>query len=143
MTKYCTDSNWGLDGFVDSLFILEPCDDAVIANWGSNWRMPTKEELEELYQKTTWEWSDINGVKGRLMTGPNGNSIFMPATGFFLDGEVICPGLGIYWSNTLHTGCPERGWSLHFDFESCHVCGTYERCRGHVVRAVRVADMKK
>ena len=137
MTKYCTDSDWGLDGFVDSLFILEPGDDAVAANWGSNWRMPTKEELEELYQLTTWEWSDINGVKGRLLTGPNGNSIFMPATGFFLDGEVICVGLGIYWSSTLHTGCPERGWSLHFDFESCHVCGTYERCRGQVVRAVK------
>ena len=138
MTKYCTDSDWGLDGFADGLFILEPDDDAATANWGEGWRMPTKEEYEELYQKTTWIWSDINGVKGRLMTGQNGNSIFFPATGFYLDNEVICHGLGIYWSNTLHTGCPERGWSLHFDFESCHVCGTYERCRGQSVRAVRV-----
>lgn len=45
-------------------------------------------------------------------------------------------GLGIYWSSTLHSGFPERGWSLHFDDVNYHVCGTYERCRGQVVRAV-------
>ena len=136
MTKYCSKSDWGLNGFIDDLTVLEDADDAAQANWGADWRMPTKEELEELYQLTTWKWITVNGVEGRLLTGPNGNSIFMPATGFYLDGEVICPGLGIYWSNTLHSGCPERGWSLHFDFESCHVCGTYERSRGQCVRAV-------
>ena len=137
MTKYCTDSCWGLNGFVDNLIVLEPADDAATANWGAGWRMATKEEWEELYQKTTWTWTDLNGVKGRLLTGTNGNSIFLPATGFYLDNGVICPNLGIYWSSTLHSHFPERGWSYHFDFESCHVCGTYERCRGQVVRAVR------
>lgn len=140
ITKYCTDSVWGLNGFVDNLTLLEPDDDAATVNWGDDWRMPTKEEWEELYQKTTWTWTDINGVKGRLLTGSNGNSIFLPATGFRLDGELICLGLGIYWSNTLHDHFPERGWSYHFDFESSHVCGTYERSRGHVVRAVRSAE---
>ena len=140
MTKYCTDSCWGLNGFVDGLSILESIDDAATANWGPNWRMATKEEWEELYQNTDWIWTDRNGVKGRQLTGPNGNSIFLPAKGFYLDSEVICTGLGIYWSNTLHTGFPERGWSLHLDFESCHVCGTYERCRGQLVRAVRATQ---
>ena len=139
MNKYCSDSEWGYHWYVDSLTILEPMDDAATANWGADWRMPTKEEYEELYQNTSWVWTEINGVEGRLMTGPNGNSVFFPATGFYLDHEVICPGLGIYWSNTLQLSCPERGWSLHFDWESCHVCGTYERCRGQVVRAVRAA----
>ena len=138
ITKYCTDSCYGLDGFVDNLTLLEPSDDAATVNWGDDWRMPTKEEWEELYQKTTWTWTDINGVKGRLLTGTNGNSIFLPATGFRLDGELICLGLGIYWSSTLHSHFPERGWSYHFDFESSHVCGTYERSRGQIVRAVRV-----
>jgi hypothetical protein len=136
--KYCTDSVYGLNGFVDNLTLLEPNDDAATVNWGDDWRMPTKEEWEELYQKTTWTWSDINGVKGRLLTGTNGNSIFLPATGFRLDGELICLGLGIYWSSTLHSHFPERGWSYHFDWESSHVCGTYERSRGQIVRAVRV-----
>lgn len=136
--KYCTNSDWGLDGFVDSLTVLEPADDAATANWGDDWRMPTKEEWEELYQNTSFTWTTQNGVDGRLLTGPNGNTLFLPATGFRLDGELICLGLGIYWSSTLHSHFPERGWSYHFDFESCHVCGTYERSRGQCIRAVRV-----
>ena len=137
MTKYCTDSCWGLNGFVDNLTVLEPDDDAATANWGVDWRMATKEEWEELYRKTTCTWTTQNGVEGRLLTGCNGNSIFLPATGFFLDGALLCPGLGIYWSSTLHSGFPERGWSFHYDLDECHVCGTYERSRGQVVRAVR------
>lgn len=137
ITKYCSDSCCGLNGFVDKLVVLELDDDAATVNWGEGWRMPTKEDWEELWQKTTSEWTSMNGVGGLLLTGWNGNSIFLPATGFRLDGELIGPGLGIYWSRSLHTGFPERGWSFHFDWESSHVCGTFERNRGQVVRAVR------
>lgn len=136
LTKYCTDSFCGLNGFVDGLTVLEPMDDAVRANWGENWRMPSKEEYEELNQETTFAWTTLNGVEGRLLTGPNGNSIFFPATGFYLDGEIICTGLGIYWTNSLQTVSQVSAWSLHFDYENCHVCATYERSRGHCVRAV-------
>lgn len=137
LTKYCTDSTYGYNGFVDNLTVLESVDDAVSANWGAEWRMPTAEEFNELYQNTTYIWTSINGVEGRLLTGPNGNSIFLPATGFYLDGELICTGLGIYWSSSLQTESVESAWSLHFDNVNCHVCGTYERSRGQVVRAVR------
>ena len=139
MTKYCTSSSCGLDGFVDNLTVLEPADDAATANWGADWRMPTKEEWKELFLKTTCVWTTQNGVEGRLLTGVNGNSIFLPATGFRIDGELIGPSLGIYWSSSLHTDFNERGWSFHFEGENCHVCGTYERNRGQVVRAVRIA----
>lgn len=137
LTKYCNNPNCGLDGFVDTLTVLEPADDVASANWGANWRMPTKEEMEELNQETTFSWTSVNGVEGRLLTGPNGNSIFFPATGFYLDGENICTGLGIYWSSSLQTVSQVSAWSLHFDHENCHVCATYERSRGHCVRAVR------
>ncbi len=139
MNKYCTNSSYGLDGLVDNLTVLEPTDDAATANWGADWRMPTKEEWKELFLKTTCVWTTQNGVDGRLLMGANGNSIFLPATGFRIDGELIGPGLGIYWSSSLHTDFNERGWSFHFEGENCHVCGTYERNRGQVVRAVRVA----
>ena len=76
LTKYCTDSLSGFNGLVDGLTVLEPVDDAARANWGNNWRMPTKEEMEELNQETTFVWTTRNGVEGRLLTGPNGNSIF-------------------------------------------------------------------
>jgi hypothetical protein len=137
LTKYCCNSACGLDGFVDNLTVLEPVDDAVRANWGEEWRMPTKEEYEELNEETTFSWTTVNGVEGRLLTGPNGNSIFFPATGFYLDDGVICTGLGIYWSSSLQTVSQVSAWSFHFDYENCHVCATYERSRGHCVRAVR------
>ena len=138
LNKYCTDSCYGLDGFVDELVILEPGDDAARACWGGDWRMPTKEEWEEVFQNTACTLAVQNGVKGRLFTGCNGNSIFLPFTGFRLDGEFIGPALGIYWSSSLHSGFPERGWSFHYDMDEFHVCGTYERSRGQVVRPVRV-----
>ena len=137
LTKYCTDSNCGYYGFVDSLTVLEPVDDVAVAKWGKGWRMPTAEEFNELYQNTTFTWTTVNGVDGRLAVGSNGNSIFLPATGFHLDDELICVGLGLYWSSSLHTVSQISAWSLHFDDVNCHVCGTYERSRGQCVRAVR------
>ena len=123
----------------DNLTVLEPCDDAVRANWGNEWRMPTKEEYDELYMETTFIWTKINGVYGRLLKGSNENIIFMPATGFILGSQSIGPGLGIYWSSSLQTVSLVSAWSLHFDWENCHVCATYERSRGHVVRGVRAS----
>jgi hypothetical protein len=137
LTKYCTDSSCGYNGFVDGLIVLEPVDDAVLANWGTGWRMPTAEEWDELYQNTTCVWTIQNDVCGRLLSASNGNSIFLPATGFRLDGELICTGLGVYWSSSLQYGCQVAAWSFHFDDVNCHVCGTYERSRGQCVRAVR------
>ena len=137
----CVDGFYELSKYYDDdgLTVLEPGDDAVRANWGEQWRMPTKEECDELYQETTFIWTKINGVYGRLLTGSNGNSIFMPATGFLLGDQFIGPGLGIYWSSSLQTVSLVSAWSLHFDWENCHVCATYERSRGHVVRGVRVS----
>ena len=54
---------------------------AAHVNWGGSWRMPTKEEQDELRNNCTWTWTSQNGVNGRLVTGPNGKSIFLPAAG--------------------------------------------------------------
>ena len=136
MTKYCTEATWVLSDNIDNLTLLESGDDAAKANWGAGWRMPTKEDWEELCRETTCVLTTQNGVNGRLVTGKNGNSIFLPATGFCLDDELICPNLGVYWSSSLYTGSPDRAWSFHFDNDEYHVCGTYERNRGQAVRAV-------
>lgn len=55
--------------------------DAATVNLGSDWRMPTRQEMEELVKKCTWEWTQVSGVNGYKVTGPNGNSIFLPAAG--------------------------------------------------------------
>ena len=64
--------------------ILELEDDAAHAHMGSAWRMPTKDELEELYNNTTHDVTFINGVKGMLLTSNiNRNQLFIPFTGYW------------------------------------------------------------
>ncbi|MBR3915495.1 MAG: protein kinase [Bacteroidales bacterium] len=75
--------------------------DAARANWGGTWRLPTKAELEELKNKCTWKWTTQNGVNGYKVTGPNGNSIFLPAAGYREETSLIHDGYrGFYWSST-------------------------------------------
>ena len=57
--------------------------DAATVNLGSDWRMPTGEEFQELLDKCTWEWTQINGINGYKVTAENGNSIFIPAAGWY------------------------------------------------------------
>ena len=111
MTKYCSNSSYGYNGFTDTLTTLEASDDAATANWGSAWRMPTKEEFEELNNNCTITWTTLNGVNGHLLTGTNGNSIFLPAAGGRHDNSIDNAGShGDYWSSSLHGG-PD-GWDF-------------------------------
>ena len=137
LNKYCTDSCWGFHGFVDNLSLLEPIDDAATANWGAEWRTPTIEDWEEMFQNTTYVWTTQNGVNGWRFTALNGNSIFLPTAGYWWDGVFNGVDLGIYWSVSLNTEYPNRAWGFHFNSDSCHLCGSSDRNRGQSVRAVR------
>lgn len=89
-------------GYIDENNNLTPQYDAAIANLGENWRMPTKEECQELVDNCSWEWTTQNGVKGSKVTGPNGNSIFLPAAGDRLNKAASNYGsLGRYWNTKL------------------------------------------
>ena len=101
LTKYCTDSKLGI---VDNKTVLELSDDAAHANWGGTWRMPTEDECSELIRKCTLEWITQNGVDGYRATGLNGNSIFLPAAGYY-DSVGWSPydQHGCYWSSSLYT----------------------------------------
>jgi hypothetical protein len=86
----------------DNRTVLDATDDAAAVNWGGTWRMPTKTEQEELMTKCTWEQTSINNVTGCLVTGPNGNSIFLPmarSKGDRYDDTYISG----YWSSSLYT----------------------------------------
>ncbi|MCD8302851.1 MAG: DUF1566 domain-containing protein [Prevotellaceae bacterium] len=88
--------------------------DAARSNWGGTWRMPTMDEIDEL-RGCIWEWTTMDGVKGRKVTGPNGNSIFLPAagcrTGTTLDdaGEY-----GDYWCSTPYESDTQSAYFLYF-----------------------------
>lgn len=89
--------------------------DAATANWGSGWRMPTGTEMNELISNCTVTWTTQNGVNGRLFTGPNGNSIFLPAAGYRLDSELDNAGTrGYYWSSSLYSDTADSAWYLYF-----------------------------
>ncbi len=111
LTKYCTDSIFGI---VDNKTVLEAADDAAHANWGGSWRMPTAEEWSELQHNCTWTLTGLNGVGGYKVTADNGNSIFLPASGYFW-GESVSIGYGVahYWLNSLRD--PLNAYAMSFD----------------------------
>lgn len=86
--------------------------DVVHIKWKGNWRMPTKEEIDELCDKCFWEWTSVNSIKGYLVIGPNRNSIFLPITG----DNSYSPS-GDYWSGSINNmyGLNFFAYNLTFD----------------------------
>jgi len=79
----------------------DPAFDVANRKWGSSCRMPTRAEIQELIEKCIWQYIPQNGVSGYIVTGPNGNSIFFPAAGFYYGTLQDSPGhSGAYWSST-------------------------------------------
>ena len=77
--------------------------------------MPTKAEQDELRNNCAWDWKKQNSVWGYKVTGPNGNSIFLPATGFMDEGSLNNAGeFGFYWSSSLLTSNPDGAYSVRF-----------------------------
>jgi len=104
LTKYNTSSAYGT---VDSKTTLESSDDAATQNMGTMWRMPDKDDLDELLVTTncTSALTIVNGVKGWLFTSVrNGNTLFFPAAGYYTGttlsngGKVSC-----VWARTIVT----------------------------------------
>lgn len=119
-------------------FSGNPQYDAAAANWGGDWRMPTETEMIELVSKCTWEWIKQNGVRGYKVTGPNGNIIFLPASGnryggSFTDGSC---GYTYYLSSTPHSSSTISVYTLRFDSGIHGVSSSSIRDSGCSVRAV-------
>lgn len=108
--------------------------DIARAKWGG-WRLPKPEEFIELCERCNWDWIKYKGVNGYLVTGPNGNRIFLPAAGNSFFGETIDQGSsGRYWSGTKlgSTGAS----CLGFDSDNRHPLGGSSYCFGNSVRPV-------
>ena len=92
------------EGIINYKGQLNKSYDAASANWGSTWRMPTKEEFEELSNKCKWEWIEKNRTEGYKVTGPNNNSIFLPAAGYRTQYKLWNDrSAGNYWSSSNKT----------------------------------------
>lgn len=103
LTKYCTNPRFGYQGFTDGKTVLDPEDDAATFAFGRHWRMPTKEEFNELLENCTDNPATVNGVPGcRFTSNINGNSVFFPISGYFVETwreEVNTS--AFYWSSTV------------------------------------------
>ena len=139
-TKYCVQSNYGYNDFFDNLSELNPEDDAAWAHY-PNGRIPTMEQFQELCDNCTWQWTQRYGVKGQLVTGPNGNAIFLPASGS-LRGAPSNNGAGsyaYYWSRVLPANYSSHARAMGFSSEGWFLRYDYAREHGFAVRAVRIS----
>lgn len=92
------------------LVILEPGDDVAHVSYGGKWRMPTKEEMEELIANCYNQFVELKGVKGvRYTSKQNGNTIFIPLAGYKAVQNAVGPvhegvgQLGDLWSSSFQT----------------------------------------
>ena len=111
--------------------------DVAVQIMGGDWRMPTKDECQELYKNTTQSWVTINGVNGRKFTSKTDTSkyIFIPAAGYYYNGSVSEVGTyGYIWSSTISSPYSKARF-LRFRSSTCGA-STTERCYGMSVRGV-------
>lgn len=121
LVKYCDRGHYGVP---DGKVTLEAEDDVANVNWGGDWHMPTKEEFQELIDNTTRKWTKLNNVRGYLMTGTNGNSIFLPE------------GVNRYWSSSLRSNSSgTNADGLDFNSTEMDVSGGL-RYKGYTIRPV-------
>ena len=106
---------------------------------GGDWRMPTKNECQELYKNTTQSWVTRNGGNGGKFTSKTDASkyIFIPAAGYYYNGSVSEVGTyGYIWSSTISSPYSKARF-LRFRSSTCGA-STTERCYGMSVRGVKM-----
>lgn len=117
--------------------VLDNVHDAATSNWGGNWRMPSLSEVQELKTKCT-----ISGTSsGIKITGPNGNSILIPFTGYYSSSTLHDPEKKIYlWTNTHDSSNSDNAYAINFEYENGKLDEATIKGRnrwyGMVVRAV-------
>ncbi len=133
-SEYVADSAHGTS---DYKTILDLDDDAAHAFWGDAWRMPSKEEFQELRNNCIWTWTSMNGVNGYMVSSIiTGSFIFLPAAGMKSNSNVQNAGTeGDYWSSSLYAPESCSSWSPYFT-SSEFSTGDCHRYFGLPVRAV-------
>ncbi len=162
LIKYCKE--YGDNGYTDSLKVLGPNDDAATANWGSNWRMPTAEELSELRNNCYWVWTKKTDKQGHKYFGymvykalepiekgvkvSKGKKpkaaytesvphIFLPVAGYKWDINTSSINTnGYYWTSSLFFGSSVSARCLFLDSTSVFDNDWDSRFYGYSVRPV-------
>ena len=110
--------------------------DVATQKLGNNFHIPTEEQFNELIEYTTNKWVSYKntGFYGRLFTGKNGNTLFIPAAGYGdEDGFFRCDSDGFVWSSDRKD--PYFARALSFEERYVHMC-SYWRANGISIRPV-------
>ena len=108
-------------GWISEDGVLAPEHDAAHVHWGGNWRMPTKQEADDLVKKCDWTRTTQNGVNGYVVKGRgvySSASIFLPS-----DSDTF----SVYWLSAPHESNGIRSWGLEM--------GSKRICRNEFLRA--------
>ncbi len=127
------------EGWITADGVLAPEHDAAHVHCGGDWRMPTRQELDDLGGKCDWTWTTMNGVNGYVVRGRGdyaSASIFLPAAGRahctrFLDAGSY----GGSWSSSPYSG-GYGSWNLNFGSSYRNSFGNY-RYGGLTIRPVQ------
>ena len=110
--------------------------DVAHVKWGGSWQLPTSKQIDELVKYCQHMVTTSKGVKGTLVTGPNGNTIFLPCAGFMSGTKLYGPGkYGLYKSGTRDGGDFRESWLLNADADGFVRIGIWNST-GHSVRPV-------
>ena len=118
--------------------------DAAYSHLGDKYRMPTKAEMQELLDRCTITNETLNGVDGFRIMGPNGNSIFMPASGYkYLEAVKYTSDnsqnkkCGFYWtSEAYNSGTSAYAYSFTMGTDGSRTVTRFARASGLVIRPV-------
>lgn len=97
--------------------------DAATANWGSSWRMPTKDECQELIDDCTWTWitqedSDGTAINGYKVEGTNGNTIFLTQSSGYWSGPTYYAKGGAFWTSTASEKDSTMAFRMYINADS-------------------------
>ena len=140
LTKYVWDKDFGK---VDGKCVLENTDDAAYVNWGSNWHMPTIEQVEELGKYCT-VWREDVTINGKTVIGfivmsmINENYLYLPAAGWEYNQTPNNHMNAWYWASEVSPEINTRA-TFMLEINNAITCDKIEgtaRCQGLPVRAV-------
>ena len=120
-------------------YVLAPEHDAAQVQWGGDWRMPTRQEFDDLDKKCDWIWTTMNGVYGYIVRGRGSyasNSIFLPCAGRGYGSSLRNAGsFGYYWSSVPRSDYFNT-WDFFFN-SGCLYASYIDRYYGQSVRPVQ------
>lgn len=121
LTRGKSNSTLQSEGWTTADGVLAPEHDAAHKHWGGDWRMPTYQELGDLYYMCDWTWTTMNGVNGYIVRGKGdyaSNSIFLPCAGFGDGPSLVNTGsIGDYWSSV--PGSDDNFYGDNFYYAWC------------------------